>query len=205
MQLQGHHAIEVDLDLLARENVAVPDFKVALGDVQALVNQAINRLSQHFHAGTDLSRVFVGHSGGKDSCLVYHLTGMTFGHDRVQAFHTPKLAGPNVVHPLTRQFLYSRPFPVLYYPGSPKAVGFDAQIDGTRIHEAERTNGRSTTVVFDGQEVPRTELSSDYTERGIFDLKVAFPIVDWTDAEVWAVIHTLKIPYSLEYLEVLNA
>lgn len=197
MQQFKYHAEGVDLDLLARQGVAVEDFKVAQGQVHALVSQAVHRLT--YMNPKALGESYVGHSGGKDSVLIHHLVGMTFGHDRVPVLHTPKLEGPNTVHPLTRDFLYSRPYPIIYYPGRPTLIGYTDQVDGTRKFEATRNDGRSTNVIFDGEDVPRDKMR-EFTDNGLFGLRVYFPIYDWTDAQVWAAIHVLKIPYSLEYV-----
>jgi 3'-phosphoadenosine 5'-phosphosulfate sulfotransferase (PAPS reductase)/FAD synthetase len=79
------------------------------------------------------------------------------------------------------------------------SLGYKTQIDGTRIAEHDRSNGRAVDVVIDGKQVSRKELPL-YLENGLFGLNFVYPIYDWSDAEVWAAIAHYDIPFSEEYL-----
>lgn len=144
--------------------------------------------------------VYVGHSGGKDSVLVRWLTDKVLGSG-VMTVHTPKPTGVrNEVHPLTKEFLYGLNRPVLYVPDGeslPK-LGYTIQIDGTRIAEADRRDGRDVGLVVEGKEVSRNETPL-YLEKGLFGQKFCYPIYDWSDEEVWAAIFHYDIPLSPEY------
>ena len=78
--------------------------------------------------------------------------------------------------------------------------GYQLQIDGTRRQEATRTDGRSTDIVCNGQSMNRAQMPM-LVPRGLFDMTFFYPIVEWTDAQVWAAIAYLDIPFSREYLQ----
>ena len=144
----------------------------------------------------------VGHSGGKDSVLVRALADRA-GFGSLDTVHNPKLEGSNAVHAHTRELLYEMAAfrPVMYIPANAMAKsGYKLQIDGTRRQEATRTDGRSTDIVFDGQSISRAHMPM-LVPRGLFDLTFFYPIVEWTDAQVWAAIAYLEIPFSREYLQ----
>ena len=61
--------------------------------------------------------VYIGHSGGKDSCLVHRLT-IDSGYN-LPIVHSSKNPGShNGVHPRTMEFLYdlSTKFPIIFCP-----------------------------------------------------------------------------------------
>lgn len=144
----------------------------------------------------------VGHSGGKDSVLVRALADRA-GFGSLDTVHNPKLDGSNSVHAHTREFLYEMATfrPVVYIPARAMAKsGYRLQIDGTRRQEATRTDGRSTDIVCNGQSMNRAQMPM-LVPRGLFDMTFFYPIVEWTDAQVWAAIAYLEIPFSREYLQ----
>ena len=144
----------------------------------------------------------VGHSGGKDSVLVRALADLA-GFGSLDTVHDPKLDGSNSVHAHTREFLYEMATfrPVMHIPAHAMAKsGYQLQIDGTRRQEATRTDGRSTDIVCNGQSMNRAQMPM-LVPRGLFDMTFFYPIVDWTDAQVWAAIAYLEIPFSREYLQ----
>ena len=144
----------------------------------------------------------VGHSGGKDSVLVRALADLA-GFGSLDTVHNPKLEGSNAVHAHTRELLYEMATfrPVMHIPANAMAKsGYRLQIDGTRRQEATRTDGRSTDIVCNGQSVNRAQMPM-LVSRGLFDMTFFYPIVEWTDAQVWAAIAYLDIPFSREYLQ----
>jgi 3'-phosphoadenosine 5'-phosphosulfate sulfotransferase (PAPS reductase)/FAD synthetase len=146
------------------------------------------------------SVVYVGHSGGKDSVLVRWLTDRALGPG-VMTIHTPKPSGiRNEVHPLTKEFLYSLNRPILYVPDGENLprLGYKVQIDGTRVAEADRRDGRDIGLIVEGREVSRTETPL-YLTSGLFGQNFCYPIYDWSDEEVWAAIFHYDIPVSPEY------
>ena len=140
---------------------------------------------------------YVGTSGGKDSIVVSHLARQAL-YDDISHLHTVK---PGVTHPKTIQFMYEQNLPTLYLPKDflPPA-GFKTQIDGTRRAEWNRTDGRSTDVIIEGKTVSREQMTQ-YVRHGLFGLNFVFPILEWSDAEVWHYIFENKLPFSDEYLE----
>lgn len=186
--------------LLLLKNLGLdPDeLEVAMRNVVARSEEAVQRIrnAPFLHAGT-----YVGHSGGKDSVLVHRLVTVALGD--VPVIHTPKPKGiRNEVHPLTREFLYSRPFPILYLPDgliqTEEYAKFSTQVDGTRRAEASRRDGRDVGLVIAGAERSREECPL-YLPKGLFGKQYIYPIYDWSDAEVWAAIFELDIPFSMEY------
>ena len=144
----------------------------------------------------------VGHSGGKDSVLVRALADLA-GFGSLDTVHNPKLEGSNAVHAHTRELLYEMATfrPVMHIPANAMAKsGYRLQIDGTRRQEATRTDGRSTDIVCNGQSMNRAQMPM-LVPRGLFDMTFFYPIVEWTDAQVWAAIAYLEIPFSREYLQ----
>ena len=144
----------------------------------------------------------VGHSSGKDSVLVRALADLA-GFGSLDTVHNPKLEGSNAVHAHTRELLYEMATfrPVMHIPANAMAKsGYRLQIDGTRRQEATRTDGRSTDIVCNGQSMNRAQMPM-LVSQGLFDMTFFYPIVEWTDAQVWAAIAYLEIPFSREYLQ----
>lgn len=173
------------------------DINVAIDRVPALVTEAIRRLRE---SPFDVQSMYIGHSGGKDSVLVTYLADQAFGDEALPTIHNTKPDGvENAVHPLTQKFLYGLDRVITYMPLSASLPPeLTTQIDGTRISEWNREDGRSVDVIKNGQSVSRRELEL-YMENGLFGRNFVYPIFDWSDVEVWAAIHVLNIPYSPEY------
>ena len=144
--------------------------------------------------------LFLGHSGGKDSCVIHQLANTVASN--LLIVHTPKPS----THPKTVEFLYNLAVSntIMMVP-SDKMEAFVAshslrcQIDGTRIDEANRKDGRSTTFVQNNVNKSRTEMSH-FVENGLFGLSMVYPIFDWTDDEVFDYIKSHNIPLSEEYV-----
>lgn len=181
-------------DLLTKLGFSLPSFLSCLEYLPTKIDQATDRIR---NSPFDLSSTYVGHSGGKDSVLVHWLANRV---QELPVVHTPKYGSMNnAVHPLTAKFLYEQDFVIQYVPASKhSSLNFKTQIDGTRIAEADRTDGRSTTFVRNGTAYPRTELT-EYVENSLFGLNFIYPIYDWSDLEVWTAILSKEIPFSPEY------
>ena len=168
--------------------------------IQTLIDETCRRF-QMLKPLCKMEEMCVGHSGGKDSVLVRALADLA-GFGSLDTVHNPKLEGSNAVHAHTRELLYEMATfrPVMHIPAHAMAKsGYQLQIDGTRRQEATRTDGRSTDIVCNGQSVNRAQMPM-LVSRGLFDMTFFYPIVEWTDAQVWAAIAYLEIPFSREYL-----
>lgn len=144
------------------------------------------------------AQIYVGHSGGKDSCTVYHLTKMVYPN--VTVIHNTKA----ITHPLTVNFLYELAqrqkihlVPVHDMEAFVKAGGYTHQIDGTKACEHDRTE-RDTTVRINGEDVSRENMEG-YADNGVFGRSLLFPIYDWTDEEVFEFLKECGYPISQEY------
>ena len=137
---------------------------------------------------------FVGHSGGKDSCVVLYLA--TIVHPDIAIIHNPK----DNTHIDTIQFLYglAKSRSINFIPvGEMPDIGWKLEIDGSRRAEAARTD-RSSSIIVGGVDVNRNGMP-EFVSGGIFGLDILYPIVDWTDKEVWEFLISNKIPISAEY------
>ena len=169
--------------------------------IQTLIDETCRRFKM-LKPLCKMEEMCVGHSGGKDSVLVRALADLA-GFGSLDTVHNPKLEGSNAVHAHTRELLYEMATfrPVMHIPAHAMAKsGYQLQIDGTRRQEATRTDGRSTDIVCNGQSMNRAQMPM-IVPRGLFDMTFFYPIVDWTDAQVWAAIAYLEIPFSREYLQ----
>ena len=169
--------------------------------IQTLIDETCSRFKM-LKPLCKMEEMCVGHSGGKDSVLVRALADLA-GFGSLDTVHNPKLEGSNAVHAHTRELLYEMATfrPVMHIPAHVMAKsGYQLQIDGTRRQEATRTDGRSTDIVCNGQSMNRAQMPM-LVPRGLFDMTFFYPIVEWTDAQVWAAIAYLEIPFSREYLQ----
>lgn len=169
--------------------------------IQTLIDETCRRFKM-LKPLCKMEEMCVGHSGGKDSVLVRALADLA-GFGSLDTVHNPKLEGSNAVHAHTRELLYEMATfrPVMHIPAHAMAKsGYQLQIDGTRRQEATRTDGRSTDIVCNGQSMNRAQMPM-LVPRGLFDMTFFYPIVEWTDAQVWAAIAYLEIPFSREYLQ----
>ena len=167
--------------------------------IQTLIDETCRRFKM-LKPLCKMEEMCVGHSGGKDSVLVRALADLA-GFGSLDTVHNPKLEGSNAVHAHTRELLYEMATfrPVMHIPAHAMAKsGYRLQIDGTRRQEATRTDGRSTDIVCNGQSMNRAQMPM-LVPRGLFDMTFFYPIVEWTDAQVWAAIAYLEIPFSREY------
>lgn len=176
-------------------NYSCKDKADALSRLSENTSIALKRIES---APFNKNAIYIGTSGGKDSVVITDLAFSILG--RIPVIHTTKpKEDKNAVHPATIEFLYYRPYPVIYLPKSaglwPKC---ETQIDGTRRSEFDRNDGRSTTVVIEGKEINRKNMPV-YVKNGLFGLNFIYPIVDWEDIDVWCYIYRYNIEYSSEY------
>ena len=161
-----------------------------------LVENSI-KLLQSLHLDKEKG-AYVGTSGGKDSVLITHLTEMAYPCWDFPLVHTTK---PHETHPETLKFLYSMHRSIIYTTKELHyTFNFTHQVDGTRIAEATRNDGRSTDFISNGKSYSRTELQF-FVPNGLFGLNFVYPIFDWSDDEVWTAIKLLDIKVSPEYKE----
>jgi hypothetical protein len=159
-----------------------------------------NRLAEASKKDFSVGNAYLGHSGGKDSCLVHALCKAAGLY--LPIFHNAKLPSEkNGVHQATAEFLYilSSAETVTYIPSdSAPPAFFVTQIDGTRRDEAERADGRSTDLVVNGKNTNRAEMQM-INDSGLFNRRFVYPLFDVSTEDVWALIEHLKIPISAEY------
>lgn len=193
---------EEQLRLLYSQKVEPSEFFGISGPViQARIDETCLRF-QTLKSFSNKEEICVGHSGGKDSVLVRVLADLA-GFGSLDTVHNPKLEGCNAVQDVTREFLYEMATfrPVMYIPAHAMAKSrYRIQIYGTRRQEATRTDGRPTDIVCNGQPMSRARMPM-LVPRGLFDMTFFYPIVEWTDAQVWAAIAYLEIPFSRGYLQ----
>ena len=167
--------------------------------LQAKVEKALQILREHPFMGND--GLYLGHSGGKDSVVIADLVRLAFGS--LPTIHNCKAE----THPDTMTFLETTVLDVMMVAPEDMIptlgrLGLTTQVDGTRKAEFNRTDGRSTNVIIDGQSVSREQMGH-YVKNGLFGLNFIFPIFDWSDAEVWEYIHTNGLRVSPEYERIL--
>lgn len=148
------------------------------------------------------NKMYLGHSGGKDSCVIFHLAKQI--DPEIMVIHTPK--GLSHTHPDTADFLYYEVARHHIIHMVPKEhmdnfiIRNDLllQIDGARRDECNRTE-RSDDFVMNEENVNRKDLPQ-FVEFGLFGIAQLYPIFDWTDDEVWKYIVDHKVQVSKEYL-----
>lgn len=161
------------------------------------------------------SKVFVGHSGGKDSCVVHHLAkkmlaiGVMVVHNVKPMLGTSgdPVAALTEMHPETLEFLYSNVCKGtevhMLHSGIMSCFvedeGLQLQIDGARVSEYNRP-GKSSDFIRNGVNVNRKNLTS-YEPVGIFGLSICYPIFDWTDEDVFDYLDDNQLPFSKEYMK----
>lgn len=157
--------------------------------------------------------LFIGNSGGKDSCVILHLAQQIYPNITIVHNVKPLLgtSGDPVAalteqHPKTLEFMYTslcRHNSVIFthsslMPEWLNKTGFKCQIDGARRSEWDRP-GKSSNIIVNGQNVNRKDMP-DFVETGIFGMSLVYPIVDWTDDDVFEYLVTNNIPFSDEYV-----
>jgi 3'-phosphoadenosine 5'-phosphosulfate sulfotransferase (PAPS reductase)/FAD synthetase len=167
--------------------------------MQEKVDEALIRIVEQY--ANSLTGLFVGHSGGKDSQVVAHLTQQVY--PEVIMVHNPKLN----THEDTKIHIYdiSSTNNVYFVPFEHMKFfihryDLTCQVDGTRIAEHTRID-KSSDLIVDGENVSRENMGH-HTKNGIHGLEILYPIYDWTDEEVFQYLRDNNIQLSKEYVYV---
>jgi hypothetical protein len=154
----------------------------------------------------------MGHSGGKDSTVLLHLTKQVCTNIRIVHNVKPMLghSGDAVgalteQHPATLEFLYTTVCVdnAVAFMHSSKMDSYvyshalECQLDGSRACESDRA-GKSSQFIKDGVQVSRIEMT-EFEEHGIFGLSICYPLFDWTDDDIFDYIMINSLPISQEY------
>lgn len=160
------------------------------------------------------SGLFLGHSGGKDSAVILHLTTQVIKAHEITIVHNVKpmidaaedeVAALTAMHPPTLEYLYTQVCTKheVQFMHSNKMKNWllknmlRCQVDGARRSEWDRP-GKSSEIIVDGEKVSRKEMPQ-FVEKGIFDLSIVYPIYNWTDTDVFDYLYENQIPFSKEY------
>lgn len=176
------------------------------------VQKALYRIKKAHEIHGD--SIFLGHSGGKDSCVINHLAQRVIPNYKIVHNVKPILgtSGDPVgalteMYPSTLEFLYSNvskqhPVEFLHSSQMPdyiKRNGLTCQIDGARIEEHDRP-GKSSNIIRNGESVNRKEMT-EYEPNGIFGLAICYPILDWSSQDIFDYLDDNNLPFSKEYIE----
>ena len=178
--------------------------------------EKVNSALHHIRRAFDLfgKAMFTGHSGGKDSVVIHHLTKQIV-QDFVTVHNVKPMLGTSgdpvaaltEQHPKTLLFLYeyvTKHHPVVFMHSSfmPEYVknnNLKCQIDGARISEAGRA-GKSSNFVMNGETHNRKDLVP-LVAGGLFGIHFCYPILDWTDDDVFDYIFENQLHLSEEYFD----
>lgn len=178
---------------------------------QDKVTIALDRIFQAYERFGD--SLFIGNSGGKDSCVILHLAqqiypDITIVHNVKPLLGTSgdPVAALTEQHPATLDFMYThlcKHNSIVFthsslMPDWLEANGKKCQIDGARRSEWDRP-GKSSNIIVDGQNVNR-QYMPEFVESGIFGMSLVYPIVDWQDKDVFDYLAENDIPFSDEYV-----
>lgn len=149
-------------------------------------------------------KIYAGTSGGKDSAALRHLTE-SLGL-KIEWVHNAKPYP--FTHPYTVELLYSAAidgqdlnFVHRDHMGDfIKQRGYQAQLDGSRRAEFDRTDGKCTTVMLDGEDINREQMPP-VLENSLFGLTFVYPMYDWSDQDVFDYLEANNVYLSPEYVE----
>lgn len=160
------------------------------------------------------NNLFMGHSGGKDSCTILHLMKQVVPNDFFIVHNVKPMLGSTgdpvlaltEMHPSTLFFLYENVSKenIVQFIHSSKMEkfvndnGLKCQVDGARISEADR-EGKSANFIMGGKNYNRKDLKPMIAD-GLFGIHFCYPILDWTDIDVFDYLTSHDIPFSQEYL-----
>ena len=141
----------------------------------------------------------IGHSGGKDSTVILHLTNRVskeLSLDPCMVLHNYKDSisanDMEIVHGVAKTN------PLFIVRSVFMANINSCQIDGTRKSEFNRTD-KANNLIIDGKSVNREHMPV-FVEKGLYDMAFLYPIYDWTDEEVFAYITKHKLKISKDYV-----
>lgn len=127
------------------------------------------------------NNLFLGYSGGKDSKIIKYLTKMI--SNNIILIHNScnteiNDCNENIIEIKSPKSNF-KPFLDL--------VNLKAQIDGTRKCE------KGKSVIFNGVSIERNELNEVYNPKGVFSLEIYYPILFWSDRDVWTFIRKYNL------------
>ena len=131
---------------------------------QVLLQEAISEFG---------NKIIIGYSGGKDSKVILHLAREI--NPNIIAVHN---SHPEETCDLESGCLIIKQ-PKTNFAEFLKYVDVEAQIDGTRVCEEGKT------VFVEGKEIERSEMNSLFNSKGVFNLQIVYPILFWSDKDVW--------------------
>lgn len=181
-------------------------------DLNKKQNLALKRLEYAYKIHGD--GLFLGHSGGKDSCVIHHLSSIIMGNNFKIVHNVKPLLGTSndkilmltEMHPLTLEFLYTNLLSTnevvfLHHSNMSEFIKknkLTCQVDGARIAEYNRP-GKSSNIIRNNENVNRLYMK-EYEECGIFNLAIIYPILDWSNNDVFDYLCNNKINFSKEYI-----
>ena len=162
---------------------------------KAIIDDAVGRFG--------LSAIYGGTSGGKDSVCVRHLFEQEHGPNSIEWVHNAK--GYPDTHPYTVNLLYAMAVQGQdvnfvhrsHMENHVDRCGYQAQIDGSRRAEYDRTV-KCTTVMVDGLDINRKDMPP-ILENSMFGLTFIYPIYNWSDQDVFDYLESQGIYLTPEY------
>jgi len=123
------------------------------------------------------NKIFVAYSGGKDSKVILHLAQQAAAPMRATVISIHN-SHPDEKCDLPNGCVIIKE-PKSNFVEFLKYVEVTAQIDGTRTDEEEKT------VIFNSEVIPRKDIPNEFNPKGVFGLEIYYPILYWTEKEVW--------------------
>ena len=173
---------------LANLGIQIDEFEYAKSELPRLVGISIGRiLGMPF----DLDTTFISLSGGVGSSVIKHITKVMPKASKYPSDKFPVLHFTNyeLIHPRTKEFLYSSGIPILY-------SSMD-NLDRER-YKTQLSGFRFLSVPDDIPEINIWPSGPVYSSNANW-INTVYPIYDWTDAQIWALIITEDLPFSDEY------
>jgi len=118
------------------------------------------------------NKLCLSYSGGKDSKVLWKLTKELT--DEILVIHNE-----HITETIEEKFgILKVNGTKLNVPSFLKTVDLKAQLDGTRKDEDK-------FVMIDGIDIHRSKMTSYKTENGVWGLVVYFPLINWTDKDIY--------------------
>lgn len=136
------------------------------------------------------NKLIIGYSGGKDSKVILHLSRQVI----------PNIIAVHNSHPEEKYDEESNCLiikePKTNFAEFLKYTDITAQIDGTRVAEEGKT------VFYNGKEIERSDMNEHmwHNKQGVFNLEIYYPILFWSDKEVWDYIDKFNLMTAWEII-----